>query len=183
MIMNITLFAFIITDEHVPQTCLEGGYYHKHSELCYIQAGVARLRHVCGVAWRRAKAGFVPCLVRLVVVVAIAGYIWMACWQACIAINLWLSVVVQVCTNVEKRKCRAGIVIVLGELSDGHALGRQSARCWRRSVLCFCQWRPRSAFCRLPSALRDKTSATTGPATRGLCASCCSRRTPRTTGR
>lgn len=37
--------------------------------------------------------------------VAIGGYIWMASWQACIAINLWLSVVVQVRTDPACREC------------------------------------------------------------------------------
>lgn len=46
--MNMMLFAFIITDEHVPQTCLEDGYYHKHSELCYVQAGTAAGSHCPG---------------------------------------------------------------------------------------------------------------------------------------
>jgi hypothetical protein len=144
-VANAALLVFIVADKLTDQTCVEGGYYHKHTPLCYVQGSTSA----------KSALGFLPCFLNspmrgCVTALSLASYMWFSCWQACIAVNIWLTVVLQAKKQLMEQ-VRAAFVpasTVLTILAPvvclaGHNVGYDwagysgtSAIFWARPVLC-----------------------------------------------
>lgn len=92
-LLSLLVFVFLVVDDYEDQVCVDDVHYHQRAPFCLTQACTCSRRPGCQVR-SLTFLGVSRCGARAVLSVGL--YVWMLLWQACIAANLWITVVLQV---------------------------------------------------------------------------------------